>query len=438
MEFKTIAAIFGKELRKAQSVIKSRKVTSMTASSNKRKIFNDPIYGFVSLPYEIIFDLIEHPYFQRLRRIKQLGLTNLVYPGALHTRFHHAMGAMHLMVLAIEEIRSKGHNVTDEEAEAVAIAILLHDIGHGPFSHALEHSIVSNITHEDISELFMSRLNKEFNGRLTLAIKIFQNKYSKKFLHQLVSSQLDMDRLDYLKRDSFFTGVSEGVISSDRIIKMLTVVNDQLAIEAKGIYSIEKFIIARRLMYWQVYLHKTVLSAENLLVHILKRAKELAKKNIELFCTPALETFLYRQYSKNDFKNNPLLLDTFALLDDYDIMTSIKVWVTHDDFILSNLCKQLVNRKLFTVEMQGKPFQPSKIAELKKNIRKQCKLNDREIDYFVFSGSVSNDAYRGEINILYKDGTLQDIAKASDQLNIDVLTKTVKKYYLCYPKLNNK
>ncbi|MFY9311086.1 MAG: HD domain-containing protein [Bacteroidia bacterium] len=410
----------------------------MTASSNKRKIFNDPIYGFVSLPYEIIFDLIEHPYFQRLRRIKQLGLTNLVYPGALHTRFHHAMGAMHLMELAIEEIRSKGHNVSDEEAEAVTIAILLHDIGHGPFSHALEHSIVSNITHEDISELFMSRLNKEFNGKLSLAIKIFQNKYPKKFLHQLVSSQLDMDRLDYLKRDSFFTGVSEGVISSDRIIKMLTVINDQLAIEAKGIYSIEKFIIARRLMYWQVYLHKTVLSAETLLVNILKRAKELAKKKVELFCTPALKTFLYKQYSKNDFKTNTLLLDTFALLDDYDIMTSIKVWANHKDFILSTLCTQLVDRKLFTVEMQGKPFPATKIAELKKSISKQCKLTDKEMDYFVFSGAVSNDAYRGEINILYKDGTLKDIAKASDQLNIDVLTKTVKKYYLCYPKLNNK
>lgn len=406
----------------------------MTASSNKRKIFNDPIYGFVSLPYEIIFDLIEHPYFQRLRRIKQLGLTNLVYPGALHTRFHHAMGAMHLMDLAIEEIRAKGHDIADEEAEAVTIAILLHDIGHGPFSHALEHSIVNNITHEDISQLFMSRLNKEFDGKLTLAIKIFKNKYHKKFLHQLVSSQLDMDRLDYLKRDSFFTGVSEGVISSDRIIKMLNVKNDKLAIEAKGIYSIEKFIIARRLMYWQVYLHKTVLSAENLLVTILKRAKELAKKKVELFCTPALKTFLYKQYSKTDFKNNPELLETFAMLDDYDIMTSIKVWTNHQDAVLSMLCRQLVNRKLFKVEMQSVPFKEAKIAELKQKIQKQCSLNAKEVDYFVFSGNVSNDAYRGGINILYKDGTVTDIAKASDQLNIDVLTKTVKKYYLCYPK----
>ncbi len=407
----------------------------MSSFSNKRKIFNDPIYGFVSIPYEIIFDLIEHPYFQRLRRIKQLGLTNLVYPGALHTRFHHAMGAMHLMDQAIEEIRSKGHIITDEEAKAVTIAILLHDIGHGPFSHALEHSIVNNVTHEYISQLLMNRLNNEFKGELTLAIKIFQDKYHKKFLHQLVSSQLDMDRLDYLKRDSFFTGVSEGVISSDRIIKMLNVANDQLAIEAKGIYSIEKFIIARRLMYWQVYLHKTVLSAENLLVNILKRAKELAQKKVKLFCTPALQTFLYKQYSKNDFKNTPHLLDTFAALDDNDITASIKVWTSHNDPILSTLCRQLVNRRLFTIEMQSISFKKSKINKLKKDIQKQYQLNNNEINYFVFSGTVSNDAYRGGINILYKDGTLKDIAKASDQLNIDVLTKTVKKYYLCYPKL---
>lgn len=409
----------------------------MNSFSNKRKIFNDPIYGFVSLPYEIIFDLIEHPYFQRLRRIKQLGLTNLVYPGALHTRFHHAMGAMHLMGLAIEEIRSKGHEISEEEAKAVTIAILLHDIGHGPFSHALEHSIVNNVTHEDISQLFMSRLNIEFNGELSLAIKIFQNKYHKMFLHQLVSSQLDMDRLDYLKRDSFFTGVSEGVVSSDRIIKMLNVANDQLAVEAKGIYSIEKFIIARRLMYWQVYLHKTVLSAENLLVNILKRAKELAQLKADLFCTPALKIFLYNQYSKNDFKNKPNLLDSFAILDDYDIMTSIKVWTTHADQVLSMLCKKLVNRRLFKVEMQNFPFKTARINELKKEVKKRYQLNEKEVSYFVFTGNVENDAYRSDkigINILFKDGTSVDIAKASDQLNIDVLAKTVKKYYLCYPK----
>ena len=409
----------------------------MDSFYNKRKIFNDPIYGFVSLPYEIIFDLIEHPFFQRLRRIKQLGLTNLVYPGALHTRFHHAMGAMHLMGQAIEEIRSKGHEITEDEAKAVTIAILLHDIGHGPFSHALEHSIVNNVTHEDLSQLFMGRLNEQFNGELTLAIKIFQNKYRKKFLHQLVSSQLDMDRLDYLKRDSFFTGVSEGVISSDRIIKMLNVANDQLAVEAKGIYSIEKFLIARRLMYWQVYLHKTVLSAENLLVNILKRAKELAQKKVDLFCTPALKIFLYKQYSKKDFKADQKLLDAFAILDDYDIMTAIKVWTSHKDPVLSMLCTQLVNRKLLKVEMQNQPFKEAKINQIKNDIKKRYKVSDKDVNYFVFSGIVANDTYRGDeigINIVSKDGTTADITKASDQLNIDLLAKTVKKFYLCYPK----
>lgn len=409
----------------------------MNTFSNKLKIFNDPIYGFVSLQYEIIFDLIDHPYFQRLRRIKQLGLTNLVYPGALHTRFHHAMGAMHLMGQAIDVIRSKGHSITEEEAKGVTIAILLHDIGHGPFSHALEHSIVSNVTHEDISELFMSRLNTEFNGQLSVAISIFQNKYKKKFLNQLVSSQLDMDRLDYLNRDSFFTGVSEGVVSSDRIIKMLNVVNDQLAIEAKGIYSIEKFIIARRLMYWQVYLHKTVLSAESLLVNILKRAKELAEKKVDLFCTPALHTFLYNKYSEKDFKTNPLLLDVFAKLDDNDIMTSIKVWTSHSDIVLSGLCKQLVDRKLFKVELQNQAFKEDKIKTIKVDVKKRLKLNDKEVSYFVFTGIVTNDAYRSDkirINILFKDGSVADIADASDQLSIDVLAKTVKKHYLCSPK----
>lgn len=409
----------------------------MNSFSNKLKIFNDPIYGFVSIPFEIVYDLIDHPYFQRLRRIKQLGLTNLVYPGALHTRFHHAMGAMHLMGLAIETIRSKGHEITEEEAKGVTIAILLHDIGHGPFSHALEHSIVSNINHEDISELLMSKLNEEFKGELSLAINIFQNKYKKKFLHQLVSSQLDMDRLDYLKRDSFFTGVSEGVISSDRIIKMLNVVNDELAIEAKGIYSIEKFIIARRLMYWQVYLHKTVLSAENLLVNILTRAKELAEKKTELFCTPALHTFLYNKYSKADFFNKPELLETFAKLDDYDIMASIKVWAEHSDVVLARLCQQLVNRKLFKVELQNQAFKAEKINPIRADIKKRYQLNDTDVNYFVFSGVVANDAYRADkirINILFKDGNVSDITDASDQLNIDVLAKTVKKHYLCYPK----
>jgi HD superfamily phosphohydrolase len=409
----------------------------MNTLYNKLKIFNDPIYGFVSLPYEIIFDLIEHPYFQRLRRIKQLGLTNLVYPGALHTRFHHAMGAMHLMGQAIEVIRSKGHEITDEEAKGVTIAILLHDIGHGPFSHSLEHSIVSNINHEAISELFMKRLNVAFKGKLALAIKIFQNKYKKKFLHQLVSSQLDMDRLDYLKRDSFYTGVSEGVVSSDRIIKMLNVVNDQLAVEAKGIYSVEKFIIARRLMYWQVYLHKTVLSAENLLVQILSRAKVLAQKKENLFCTPALHIFLYNKYSKAEFTSRTELIDTFAQLDDNDIMASIKVWQSHPDKVLAMLCTNLVNRNLYKVELQKQPFKENEIKIIKNAIKKRDNLNNKEVDYFVFCGNVKNDAYSATkigINILFKDGSFMDVAEASDQLNMEILSKTVKKYYLCYPK----
>lgn len=404
-------------------------------NANKLKIFNDPIYGFVTIPYEIVYDLIDHPYFQRLRRIKQLGLTNLVYPGALHTRFHHAMGAMHLMCQAVDTIRSKGHEITEEEAQGVTIAILLHDIGHGPFSHALEHSIVNNITHEDLSEIFMNKLNIQFEGKLDLAIKIFQNKYKKKFLHQLVSSQLDMDRLDYLKRDSFFTGVSEGVISSDRIIKMLTVVNDQLVVEAKGIYSIEKFIIARRLMYWQVYLHKTVLSAENLLVNILRRAKELSEKKVDLFCTPALKIFLYNKYHKGDFIKKNNLIETFALLDDYDIMASVKVWVNHNDKVLSILCKQLVDRNLFKIELQNNAFKDDKISSLKNNAKKQLGLSDKESNFFVFTGNVTNDAYRADkirINILAKDGTVRDISDASDQLSIDVLAKTVKKHFLCY------
>lgn len=403
----------------------------------KRKIFNDPVYGFITVPDELVFKLIDHPYFQRLRRIKQLGLTNLVYPGALHTRFHHAMGAMHLMTEVIEILRYKGVEVTDEEAQAVTIAILLHDIGHGPFSHALETSIVHDVNHEDISELFMDRLNEEFEGNLSLAIKIFQNKYKKKFLHQLVSSQLDVDRLDYLKRDSFYTGVSEGVVSSDRIIKMMNVANDQLVIEAKGIYSIEKFIIARRLMYWQVYLHKTVLSAENLLLNILKRAKELAEKKTELFATPALKEFLYNKHKKADFIKNKILLNTFADLDDNDIMTSIKVWVKHNDFVLSQLCEKVINRHLYKIELQNGPFKETFIKEIKEKVKKKYKISDKEVDYLVFPGVVKNDAYRADeirINILFKDGSVTDIADASDQLNIDVLSKTVKKHYLCYPK----
>ena len=407
----------------------------------KRKIFNDPVYWFVSVPSDLVFELINHPWFQRLRRIRQLGLTNLVYPGALHTRFHHAMGAMHLMGEAIEVLRSKGVNITREEADGVNVAILLHDIGHGPFSHALETSIVHNITHEVISEIFMDRLNAEHKGKLDLAIKIFGNKYKKTFLHQLVSSQLDMDRLDYLLRDSFFTGVSEGIVSSDRIVKMLNVVDDQLVVEDKGIYSIEKFIVARRLMYWQVYLHKTVLGGEHLLINILRRAKELAERGSDLFATPALKLFLENRFTKKDFFNRKEVLNAFASLDDYDIMASVKVWCDHEDKVLSWLCNAMVKRQLYAVELQNKPFVGSYVEQMQKRTAKKLGIAKNELDYFVFTGAVLNRAYSSDnihdnirINILFKDGTVRDIAEAADLLNISVLAHPVKKYFLCYPK----
>ena len=324
---------------------------------NKKKIFNDPVYGFVSVPYEIIFDLIEHPYFQRLRNIKQLGLTHLVYPGALHTRFHHALGAMHLMSIALETLKNKGVKITEEESKAVTIAILLHDIGHGPFSHALESCIVPSIHHEDLSILLMKRLNIEFKGALTLAIEIFENKYDKKFLHQLVSGQLDMDRMDYLNRDSFYTGVSEGVIGFDRILKMICVIDDQLVIEEKGIYSIEKFLIARRLMYWQVYYHKTVISAEQLLVKVLRRAKEISVQGKVLFATPSFSFLLKNNPSADDFKGDERYLDAFANIDDHDIYSAIKVWTNDEDVILSKLCTELINRRLYSIEIQNEKYQ---------------------------------------------------------------------------------
>jgi HD superfamily phosphohydrolase len=405
--------------------------------TNKLKIFNDPIYGFITVPYPIIHDLIEHPYFQRLRRIKQVGMSHLVYPGALHTRFHHAMGAMHLMTEAIEVLRFKGVKISDDEAVGVTIAILLHDIGHGPFSHALEHSIVSGVHHEDLSSLFMQRLNEIFKGQLDTAIRIFNNTYPKKFLHQLVSGQLDMDRMDYLNRDSFYSGVSEGVISYDRIIKMLNVYKDQLVVEDKGVYSIEKFIVARRLMYWQVYLHKTVLAAENLLVNILIRAKEIANKGEELFATPAFQYFLYHKVSKKDFDKNPELLDLFAQLDDYDIHTSVKVWMNHSDKVLARLCTNMVERKLFRIELQARKIDATYVNNKKAEVIKKYKIEKSDADYFVFTGSISNNAYNpasDKINILFKDGQLKDITDASDQLNIRALSTPVEKHFICYPK----
>ncbi|TDG37489.1 HD domain-containing protein [Pedobacter changchengzhani] len=404
---------------------------------NKKKIINDPVYGFISIPSELVYDVISHPYFQRLRYIKQLGMTHLVYPGALHTRFHHALGAMHLMSLAIALLKSKGNIITEEEEVAAILAILLHDIGHGPFSHALEHSLVTGIRHEDISAKLMHELNVHFNGRLTLAIEVFNGTYPKKFLHQLISGQLDLDRMDYLNRDSFFTGVSEGVISFDRIIKMFNVFDDDLVIEEKGIYSVEKFLIARRLMYWQVYLHKTVVSAEMLLVRILERAKELSINGTDLFAPPSLNYFLKNNITGAEFFNSHLNLQHFTNLDDQDIYAALKVWVTNDDKILSTLCKMLTSRNLYKVEMTNEMASEDRIMFLRSAAIDLLKVSPEESRYFVFTDTLRNRAYdagTGNIKILMKNNDIVDIAKASDLSNLESLQKTVQKYILCYPR----
>lgn len=404
---------------------------------NKKKIINDPVYGFITIPSDLVYDLIQHPYVQRLRYIKQLGMTHLVYPGALHTRFHHALGAMHLMGLALETIKSKGQAISYQEEEAVTIAILLHDIGHGPFSHALEHTIVDGVSHEHISTLLMDNLNREFDGKLGLALEIFNNRYHKKFLYQLVSGQLDLDRMDYLNRDSFFTGVSEGVISFDRIIKMLDVVDDQLVVEEKGIYSIEKFLIARRLMYWQVYLHKTVIAAEQMLVKILERAKELSGEGRNLFASPCFSYFLKNSISKEEFKNDPRNIERFTKLDDNDIFTSIKVWVNDEDIILSTLCSHLISRNLYQVEITNEPPLIEIINDLADKVTDEYEISDDDTSYFVFTDTIKNKAYSvgdGSIKIVMKDGSIQDIAKASDNSNLESLARTVQKHILCYLK----
>ena len=401
---------------------------------NKLKILNDPIYGFIQIPNSLVFDIIEHPYFQRLRRISQMGLSNLVYPGANHTRFHHALGCIHLMQKSVRVLRFKQVEISKEEENALLIAILLHDIGHGAFSHALEHSIVDGISHEDISLKFMKKLNDEFDGKLTLAIEIFEGKYHRKFLCQLISSQLDIDRLDYLKRDSFYTGVTEGNISSDRLIAMMNVKDDELVIEHKGIYSVEKFLIARRLMYWQVYLHKTGLVAENMLVNVLKRAKELAEKGEQLFSGEPLRYFLYNQINSKNFTSETL--EMFSKLDDFDILSAIKEWVHHPDKVLSLLSKMIVNRKLLRIEMQKEPFTNQQLEKKRKKFSEKLSLTKQEVNYFVFSQEIKNQAYSLEkpIYILSKNGKLKDISKASDQLNLQALTKPVVKYFICYPK----
>jgi len=389
---------------------------------------------------DIVFDIIEHPYFQRLRRIKQLGLTHLVYPGALHTRFQHSLGAMHLMQYAIGVLRSKGHAITAEEAQAASLAILLHDLGHAPYSHTLEKAIAHHISHEELSILFMRRLNKIFHGQLDMAMAVFDGSYPKKFLHQLVSSQLDMDRIDYLKRDSFFSGVSEGTISDERLIRMLDVVDDNLVVEAKGIYSVEKFIIARRLMYWQVYLHKTVLAAEFMLMNVLKRARQLTQSGVALFTSPALSFFLEHDLNTSELEKHETALDYFAALDDFDVLFALKMWTNHPDKTLAFLSKSIVNRNLFKVELSNEDFDQDYIMGLKSKISSEFMDFDQATEFLFIHESTSNNAYNpghSSINILFKNGETVDISQASDQLNISMLARPVVKNFICYPKTNS-
>lgn len=419
-------------------VIKITHLDSNYPKNNKKKIINDAVYGFISIPDETIFDVIQHPYFQRLRRIKQLGLTDLVYPGALHTRFQHAIGAMSLMDKAIHVLKRKGVKITKDEENATLIAILLHDIGHGPFSHTLEHSLFNGISHEEISVAFMERLKKQFNEVIQKALEVFKGNYNKPFLHQLVSGQLDMDRMDYLNRDSYFTGVSEGVIGSDRIIEMLNVKDGNLVIEEKGIYSVEKFLTSRRLMYWQVYMHKTVVAAERMMINALKRAKELVEHGEELFATPALKYFLQNSISKKQFVDHPEALDYFAQLDDADVFASLKVWANHSDKVLSTLSAGIMNRKLLKVEISKEPFSEEEITEKKEEVAKKMNISNHEASFFVYADVLTNNAYNSEkenINLLFKSGKTMDISKASDNLNISALAKPVKKYALFYPRL---
>ena len=414
----------------------------VTYNTNKRKIINDPVYGFISIPGDFIFDLIEHKWFQRLRNIKQLGLTSFVYPGANHSRFQHCLGALYLMDQAIKTLRAKKVHISEEEEEAAYIAILLHDCGHGPFSHALENSIISGISHEDLSLLLMNLMNVEFKGRLSLAIDIFRGKYKRRFLHELIASQMDMDRLDYLRRDSFFTGVIEGSVGSDRIIRMLNVVDDRLVIDEKGIYSLEKFLIARRLMYWQVYMHKTVLSSESLLVKILKRAKELAGDGYDLYATPALRFFLYNNLGPEDLRKEGrvtpgLVASNFTRLDDTDILVSAKYWADDSDKVLSNLAARLTKRDLLAIELQNDPFHGERVAMLKTRAASLLKLNPEMTEYFVFTNSISNLAYTPEapeVQILLKSGKTANISDVSDMFDHRFLSERITKYFLCYPK----
>ena len=406
------------------------------SQTNKLKIFNDPIYGFITIPNSLIYDLIQHPYFQRLRRISQMGMSYLVYPGAHHTRFHHALGCMHIMQKAVQTLQFKGVSISEEEENALYIAILLHDIGHGPYSHAMEHSIVEEVHHEELSLLFMEQLNKEFDGKLALAIQVFKGEYHRKFMLQLISSQLDMDRMDYLKRDSFYSGVAEGNINSERLIQMMNVQDDYLVIEEKGIYSVEKFLVARRLMYWQAYLHKTSVVAELILTKILKRAKELTQKGIVLPCSESLQFFMQNKISLSDFDKS--VLDKFSYLDDYDVMGAIKSWQFHDDFVLQSLCKMILNRDLLKIQMTDDKPNKENLLAIKNKYITLAGISDKEADYFVFKGKLKNQAYSKSsepIRILKKDKTIEDVVEASDQLHLKALSKPVTKYFICFPKV---
>ncbi len=404
---------------------------------SKKKIFNDPVYGFITIPSGLVFEIIEHPYFQRLRRIRQLGLTDFVYPGALHTRFHHALGAMHLMSIALDTLRGKGAYIWDVEYEASLIAILLHDIGHGPFSHALETAIFKEVHHEEISSYIMELLNREFGGRLDLAIRIFQGNYERPFFHQLVSSQLDVDRLDYLNRDSFYTGVMEGKIGASRLLKMLDVVDEKLVVEEKAIYSIENFLVSRRLMYWQVYLHKTVLSAENMVLKVVERARELMLQGVDVPASPSLKLFLANDIRFSDFQEDPAIMRHFVALDDFDIWAAVKEWVFHGDQILSFLASSIIDRKLFKIIITTEPLEEDFRLGIAELIMEKFGITEVELPYIMISGKISNNAYNvtnEAINVLTKYGKVVELAEASDLPNIRALSNKVEKYFVCYPK----
>ncbi|MFZ0473653.1 MAG: HD domain-containing protein [Bacteroidales bacterium] len=405
--------------------------------TNKNKIINDPVYGFISMPCDLIFDLVSHPWFQRLRNIRQLGLSSYVYPGAVHSRFQHSLGAMYLTTQAVHTLRTKNIDITPAEEEAVLVAILLHDIGHGPFSHALEHSLIEDMPHETMSLMIMEQLNSQFEGRLTDAIAVFKGTYPKKFFHDLVTGQMDMDRMDYLRRDSFFTGVIEGSVGSDRIIRMLNVADDRLVVDEKGIYSVEKFLIARRMMYWQVYNHRTVVSAENLLTDLLIRAREMTARGTVLFATPALTYFLQQRHRPGSGENPTEMISRFLELDESDIFASTKVWMNSEDKVLADLCRRFVTRDLLGIELQNSPFDEKKVTELAKKAKDILHLRDDEVRFYVNTGDVYNQTYAPgtpEVRIRLKNGTIKDITAVSDLFDKDALSEKVTKYYLCYPK----